>query len=167
MSKAPGKFKPFVGRCFELKAYTNFVQYPKIILVMDETKKEVEFLDNSGNATWISKFYLRDKPLESRVFSSADTLTEAMTLIETLRKESETYRMSLTPPDQKVVTKLNKECGRVLQELRDLGTRMQGIKFAPPVEESPAEELPPLQSEYERDKALMEEAAAADKQNAV
>lgn len=163
MAKVQGKFKPYVGRCFELKSYTDLKKYPAIILVMDESKKEVEFIDNAGNATWISKFYLRDKPLESRVFSSADTLTEAMTLIESLRKESEAYHLSFGTGDHnKVVSKLNKECGRILQELRDLGTRMQGIKFAPPVEETPEEEPAPLQSEYERDKQMIAEAAAND-----
>lgn len=78
-------FKPYVGRCFEFKNFTSTKQYPPVVLIMDETVKQVMFLDNEGNATWIGKHFLRDVPVESRVFSSPDTLTVAMSLIEKMR----------------------------------------------------------------------------------
>lgn len=142
MPKSPNKFKPFVGRCFQLKNYTTIKSFPQVILVMDETKKEVMFLDNTGTATWILKFYLRDVPIESRVFSSADTLTEAMSLLETMRSEL-VSNMAVSGPGSeeadKEIKALNKRVQNVLMELRDLGTRMQGVRFAPKEEESSSE----------------------------
>ena len=133
MPREPGKFKPFCGRCFELKTYTNTKKYPSPILVMDETKDKVMFLDNEGTATWIGKFYLRDKPIESRVFASPDTVGSVISLMEKMRAQ-----MALCPPyteDKKKLNQLNKLCEQAAQELRDLGTRMQGVKFAPPMVE--------------------------------
>lgn len=100
---------------------------------MDETKDKVMFLDNEGTATWIGKFYLRDKPLESRVFASPDTVGSVISLMEKMRAQ-----MALCPPyteDKKKLNQLNKLCEQAAQELRDLGTRMQGVKFAPPMVE--------------------------------
>lgn len=151
---ANGKFKPFVGRCFTLKNYTDLKKYPEVILVMDETKKEVMFLDLQGNATWISKFYLRDKPIESRVFATPDTLTEVMGLVEQMRSVV-VDGVTLEP---KKVKDLNKTCVKLMQQLRDLGTRMQGVKFAPP--EKAEEQVAPAETTnaaFERDKAILEQ----------
>jgi hypothetical protein len=140
MPREQAKFKPFCGRCFELKAYTNTKKYPSPILVMDETKDKVMFLDNDGTATWISKFYLRDKPLDSRVFASPDTVGGVISLVEKMRAH-----MIQSPPfvdDKKKLNELNKLCGRAVQELRDLGNRMQGVKFAPPMVETDSSEEP-------------------------
>jgi hypothetical protein len=124
------KFKPFVGRCFELKNFTDLKKFPPIVLVMDETKDQVMFLDNNGVATWIKKHYLRDTPVESRVFASPDTLTGVMTLIEKMR--TLLVEGSLAA-DKRKVTELNKLCARAIEELRDLGNRTQGVDFAPPM----------------------------------
>lgn len=128
----PSKFKPFLGRCFTLKNYTNLEKYPKIILVMDEKPKEVMFLDNDGNAQWVGKFYLREQPVESRVFANPDTLTEAMALIEELRS-----KLVNNEPieNEKKKKDLNKKVAKLLQELRDLGNRTSGLTFAPTIEE--------------------------------
>lgn len=127
------KFKPFVGRCFIFKNYTNLKKYPEVVLVLDETRSNVMFLDLGGNPTWISKFYLRDAPVEAGIFASSATVSEAMTLIEKLRSENVQYHNSFgTEEHAKVVKKLNKECAQIIQELRDLGARMTGIDFADP-----------------------------------
>ena len=121
-------FKPFVGRCFELKNFTDTKKYPQVILVLDEKKDSVMFLDNNGVSTWIKKFYLRDIPIESRFFASPDTLTQVMVLIERMRT------MLVEGPlanDKKRISELNKDCSKSVCELRDLGNRMQGVEFAP------------------------------------
>jgi hypothetical protein len=153
MAKAPGKFKPFVGRCFELKNFVDLKKFPPVVLIMDETKKEVMFLDNEGLATWISKFYLRDKPVESRVYASPDTLTEAIGLIEDMRTGMVEGPLA---GEKKRANELNKRCATILQQLRDLGNRMQGVRFAPPIDETPVE-VAPEPSTFERDKALAAE----------
>lgn len=148
-----GKFKPFVGRCFELKNFTDMKKYPPVVLVMDEDKNKVMFLDNEGNATWVTKFYLRDTPINSQVFASPDTLTGVMTLIEKMRT------MLVEGPlvnEKKKSTELGKVCARAIGELRDLGTRMQGVQFAPPVVEEEQDETNVEPSAYERDKAIQE-----------
>ena len=126
------KFKPYVGRCFELKNFTNLKKYPPVVLVMDEDKNRVMFLDNEGNATWVLKHYIRDIPIQSRVFASPDTLTGVMGLIEKMRT------MLIEGPladNKKKATELSRGCERAIAELRDLGTRMQGVQFAPPLVE--------------------------------
>jgi hypothetical protein len=140
------KFKPYVGRCFELKNYTDLKKFPGVILVMDETKDKVMFLDNDGNATWVSKFYLRDKPIESRVYATPDTLTNVISLLEKMRT------IIVEGPfanDKRKATELNKGCSVALEQLRDLGTRMQGVRFAPPLEETIEEQEVPEASTLE------------------
>lgn len=125
-----GKFRPFVGRCFELKNFTDLKRFPPVVLVLDEKKNEVMFLDNDGNSTWIKKFYLRDTPVESRVFATPDTLSSVMELIERMRS------ILVEGPfatEKKKANELGKLCARAIGELRDLGTRMEGVKFAPPI----------------------------------
>ena len=142
----PSKFKPYIRRMFYLKNYTDLKKFPEVILVMDETNKEVMFLDNNQIATWVSKFYLRTTPVESRVYASPDTLTEAMTLLETLR----TAVVEGEVPNDKKKKELNKQTSNMIVQLRDLGTRMEGVRFAPPeqpaseeaVEESTTSEVP-------------------------
>ena len=124
-------FKPFVGRCFELKNYTDLKKYPPVILVMDEDKNRVMFLDNTRTATWVKKFFLRDSPIESRVFATTDTLSRTMTLIERMRT---TLIEGPLSTDKKASTQLNSECSRVFLELRDLATRTQSVNFAPPMQ---------------------------------
>lgn len=140
MNKTPGKFKPFIGRCFELKSFLNLKKFPPVVMIMDENNRNVMFLDQDGNATWISKYYIRDKPIESRVFSSADTLTEVMGFMETMRTELETFYKDQEGSDKKKLTNLNKSCSRLLQELRDLGTRTRGVEYAPPLSDDPVED---------------------------
>jgi hypothetical protein len=131
------KFKPYVGRCFELKNYTDLKKYPPVVLVMDEDKNKVMFIDNEGNATWVLKFYIRDTPIQSRVFASPDTLTSAMSLIEKMRCQ---IVDASSPEDKKKTTALNRLCERTIGELRDLGSRMTGVEFAPPIaDEEPSE----------------------------
>lgn len=130
------KFKPYVGRCFELKNFTDMKKYPPVVLIMDEDKTKVMFLDNNGAATWVTKYYLRDTPINSRVFASPDTLTNTMELIEKMRS---LLVEGLLASDKKKVTYLNKHCSNVLAELRDLGTRMEGVAFAPPLVETEEE----------------------------
>lgn len=135
MPKQASKFKPYCGRCFELKAYTTTKKFPSPILVMDETKDKVMFLDGDGNATWIGKFSLRDKPIESRVFASPDTVGNVISMMEKMRAH-----MVETAPyvdDKRKTNELNKACMKAMEELRDLGTRMQGVRFAPPLVEEP------------------------------
>lgn len=124
------KFKPYVGRMFYLKNYTDLKKFPEVILVMDENNKEVMFLDNNQVATWISKFYLRSTPVKSRVYATPDTLTEVMGLLETLRAAMVDGEM----PNEKKKKELNKQVSNMLIQLRDLGTRMEGVQFAPPEE---------------------------------
>lgn len=100
---------------------------------MDETSREVMFLDNGQNATWISKFYLRSTPVPSRVYASPDTLTEAMALLAVLR----TAVVDGEVPNDKKKKELNKQISNLLIKLRDLGTRMQGVRFAPPDQSEP------------------------------
>lgn len=124
-------FKPFVGRCFELKNYTDLKKYPPVILIMDEDKNSVMFLDNTGTATWIKKFYLRNSPIESRVFATTDTLSRTMTLIERMRT------MLIEGPlsnDKKQSTQLSSDCSQMFLELRDLANRTQSVNFAPPMQ---------------------------------
>ena len=123
-------FKPYIGRCFELKNFTEMKKYPPIVLVMDENKKEVMFLDANGNATWISKYYLRDKPLESRVFSGPDTLARTITFIDLLRTSMVEGPFA---QDKKKSSELNKMCAVLFQELRDLSNRIGSVEFAPPL----------------------------------
>lgn len=147
-------FKPYVGRCFELKNLTGMKKYPPVVLVMDEDKNRVMFLDNEGNATWVVKYFLRDTPVESRVFASPDTLTVAMSLIEKMRTMLVEGPLST---DKKKATELGRSCVRVVAELRDLGSRMQGVQFAPPMIDEDEQEPSSEPSAYERDKALSKE----------
>jgi len=121
------KFKPYVGRMFHLKNFTDLKRFPEVILVMDENSKEVMFLDNNQSATWIPKFYLRPTPVESRVYASSDTLTDAMSLLENLRA----VVMDGEILSDKKKKELNKQVSNMLIKLRDLGTRMEGVQFAP------------------------------------
>jgi len=128
--KTKRKFRPFVGRCFELKNFTDLKKFPPVVLVMDENKNEVMFLDNNGNTTWVKKFYLRDTPVESRMFASPDTLSAVMELIEKMRG------IIVEGPfatEKKKANELGKLCAQAIGELRDLGSRMEGVKFAPPM----------------------------------
>ena len=135
-TKQPNKkFKPYVGRCFTLKNYTDLAHYPKIVLIMDEKRNEVMFLDLKGVPMWISKFYLRDEAIESRVFASEDTLTDAMTMIETLRSFVVNQSKD-TPDDLKRNKILNKKVSILLQKMRDLALRTVGVDYAPPMEEA-------------------------------
>lgn len=141
------KFKPYVGRCFELKNFTDLKKYPPVVLVMDEEKNKVMFLDNDGNATWILKFYIRDTPIQSRIFASPDTLGGAMALIENMRTK---IIEGLYSEDKKKAAALSRLCERMIGELRDLGTRMSGVEFAPPLEEEKSPE--PSLTEHLHDK---------------
>jgi hypothetical protein len=129
------KFKPYVGRVFELKNYTDVKKYPTAVLVLDEKGNQVMFLDKNGLATWISKYYLRETPIKSKVFATTDTITKAFMLIEKLRNRISEHKEFYDLPDKQkkiFISKINKECQRVVQELRDLGSRTQGIEFAEP-----------------------------------
>lgn len=104
-------FKPFVGRCFELKAITSLAKYPPVALVLDEKEKDVLILDKSGIGTWIKKSFLRNEPMPSPFFATEVTLTKAMSLIEELRTIVQ---------QQDVDERLNKRCSMVIGELRSL-----------------------------------------------
>lgn len=127
-------FKPFCGRCFEMKNFTNLQKYPKVVLIMDEKKDEVMFLDDNSTSVWIPKYYLRDNPIQSRVFSSPDTVENAVCLLEKMR--AQLVSEPSFQGDSKRIANLNKLVSEAMEELRDLGTRMQGVKFAPPLQET-------------------------------
>jgi hypothetical protein len=126
------EFKPYVGRVFELRNYTNLKKYPPAVLIFDETAKDVMFLDLEQNPVWISKSYLRPNPLDCKHFATPDTLTTVMSLIESMRTMLAEGELAL---DKKKLASLNKKCERALSELRDIATRMSGVEFASSSEE--------------------------------
>jgi hypothetical protein len=133
MPKKEAKFKPYCGRCFELKNHSYLKDYPKFALIMDENSENVMSLDFNGVPVRISKYYLKQPPVAFKMFSTSDTVDIAIDLIETLRS-----KLSSTLSDTKAVSSLNKDCANVMQQLRDLGERTKNAKFAPPEpEENP------------------------------
>lgn len=124
MAKQKLQFKPHVGRLFEFKNYAHLKSFPPVILVMDETNDRVMFLDGSGKPVWVAKGYLRAKPLETENFAATDTVTNAMSLIEDMRKILVEYFK-----DEGKSKLLNKRCSDMLLKLRQVATAMEWKKI--------------------------------------
>lgn len=135
---------------FQLKNYTDLKKYPSAILVMQEKSNKVMFLDENGIPVWINKYYLRNEPMKSRYFASPDTLGKAMDLLEKMRSALVDEEM-VGEDRKKLRAKLNPQLTRIFAELRDLGTRMEGIQFAPQEEEEQTEEEQKTQEEPKKD----------------
>lgn len=107
------KFKPYVGRFFRLKNYTSLSKFPQVIVVLDEDRSSVSFLDLDGKLTKVSKFYINPEPFGIATFTASDSINRALLLIEKMRSQ-------LAEANAKNIKQLNKDSQEVVSELRNL-----------------------------------------------
>lgn len=81
MKEQTGKFKPMVGRLWELKNLTAVKQYPPMVMVIDEDNSNAYFMDELGNKIGVSKFYFRQQPVAISCYADEGTITDAISLL--------------------------------------------------------------------------------------